>query len=136
MDETPTFQPYLVSIGEVVLHDENGNYIVQCRDGSRRGYPAAGEPHPDAFESDLANPPVIPPPVPQSITPRQIRLWLVGAGISLDAILSKIPNESARIEWEYATEVRRDHPLVEQLRIALELTSGQVDDAFRVASTL
>lgn len=127
--------PYEVSIGEVTEH-VGGHYIVRATDGTVRGIPATGEPSASEFENDFAHPPVRPIPVPQIVTPRQIRLWLVGAGILLDAILSQIPNEAARIEWEYATEVRRDHPLVALLGVALGLTSEQIDDAFRAASML
>lgn len=79
---------------------------------------------------------VIPPPVPQSITPRQLRLWFVSAGISLDDIDGNFPDEPARIEWEYAKEVLRSHPLVKQLGVSLGFTSEQVDDAFREAALL
>lgn len=42
--------------------------------------------------------------------------------------------EAARIEWEYATELRRDHPLVVSLSATLGLTDAQLDALFLSAA--
>lgn len=71
------------------------------------------------------------PPVPRVVTPRQFRLALHHAGISAAQIAEIIDgNEAGQIEWEYATEVRRDHPLVAWLASELNLSSAQVDAIF------
>ena len=44
--------------------------------------------------------------------------------------------EAALIEFEYATEYRRDHPLVTMLGTELGLTEEQIDGAFVVATNL
>lgn len=82
-------------------------------------------------------------PVPQSVTARQIRLWLLGQGYSLaqiDTTIAAIPDENVRgvvsVEWEYAPYVERSHPWLIPLAWALGLDESQVDQAFREASVL
>jgi hypothetical protein len=87
---------------------------------------------------------VIPPqPLPESVTARQIRLWLVSHGISLSAVESTIDGiadpmqrDMVRIEWEYAPYVERAHPMLVPLAAALGLSEAQVDVAFREAAVL
>ncbi|MGL4272498.1 MAG: hypothetical protein ACRCTO_09420 [Pseudomonas paracarnis] len=79
-----------------------------------------------------------PEPVPEAVTARQARLALLGAGVlpMVESALTAIPGvegEAARIEWEYALEIRRDSPLIGALAPMLGLTDGQVDDLFRAA---
>lgn len=77
------------------------------------------------------------PPVPESVSARQIRLWLVRHGISLaavdaaiDAIPDQLQQDSVRVEWAYAPYVERSHPMLTPLAAALGLTEQQVDQAF------
>lgn len=87
---------------------------------------------------------VLPPePVPESVTARQIRLWLVTHGVSLEAVaaaVQAIPDAAQRatvaVEWEYAPYIERGHPMLMPLAAALGMTSEQVDAAFREAATL
>ena len=73
-------------------------------------------------------------PVPSSISPRQIRLWLLRNGISLSTIEQALSNSpEALVEWEYATEIQRNNPLVTMLAEALQIDA---DKAFREASIL
>lgn len=75
------------------------------------------------------------------ITMRQARLALLGAGL-LDAVgaaIAGIPGDqgaAARIEWEYAMTLRREHPLVAALAQSLGLTSEQIDALFEQAGRL
>ncbi|MDR2551465.1 MAG: hypothetical protein LBD10_14840 [Desulfobulbus sp.] len=83
----------------------------------------------------------IEPTVPISVTPRQARLALLAAGLlepveTAIAGLSGPEGEAARISWNYATEVRRDDPLLGQITGALELTEAQIDNLFSMAVTL
>lgn len=82
-------------------------------------------------------------PVPASVTARQIRLWLVAHGVSLQAVESAIDGiadqmqrDMVRVEWEYAPYVERSHPMLVPLAAALGLSEAQVDAAFREAASL
>lgn len=82
------------------------------------------------------------PPEPPTLafpplTARQLRLGLVASGISLaaveaaiDAIEDAADRELARIEWEYASQFERDHPLIEQVGAAVGLSIQQINDAW------
>lgn len=77
------------------------------------------------------------------LTARQLRLGLVMNGISLasvEATIAAIPDETDRqvatIEWEYASQFERDHSLIEQVGIALGLTSEQIDTMWKAALQL
>lgn len=80
-------------------------------------------------------------PIPDAVTMRQARLSLLGAGMlaSVDEAIASMPGvegEAARIEWEYAQEVRRDSPLIAALGPALGLTGEQIDALFVAGATL
>ena len=79
--------------------------------------------------------------VPEVVTMRQARLALVGAGLlaQVNTAVANMPGdegEAARIEWEYAQEVRRDSPLVAALSAAFGWTSAQLDDLFTEGAKL
>jgi len=81
------------------------------------------------------------PPVPDSVSARQIRLWLIRQGISLaqvdaaiDAIPDQLQRDSVRVEWDYAPYVERTHPMLPPIAQALGLTD--IDAAFREAATI
>jgi hypothetical protein len=79
--------------------------------------------------------------VPQSITMRQCRLQLLTIGklADVEAAIAALPEPAksgAQIEWEYAATVERNSPLIAQLGPALELNDEQLDEMFRVASSL
>ena len=81
------------------------------------------------------------PEIPQSVTMRQCRIALLDAGL-LDAVQSSIATmpgtegERARIDWEYALEVRRDWPLISYMAGDLGLTDEQVDGLFVAAAAI
>ena len=82
------------------------------------------------------------PPVPQSVTPRQARLALLGAGLlddvhaAITAIPDPVPRKAAEIEWEYATVIERSSPLVQSLAAGLGLTAADIDALFEAASRI
>lgn len=85
----------------------------------------------------------IQPQVPANISARQVRLWLLQNGISLnqvenaiDTINDPLLRESTRVEWEYAPYIERNHPLIDSLAQYLGLTSEQIDQGFIVASQI
>ncbi|GEM_PF-866833 len=81
------------------------------------------------------------PAVPESVTMRQCRIALLDAGL-LEAVQSSIATmpgvegERARIDWEYALEVRRDWPLISYMAGDLGLTDEQVDGLFMAAAAI
>ena len=73
--------------------------------------------------------------VPEAVTMRQARLALLASGRlqAVEDAITMIPGPegvAARIEWEYAHEIRRDSPLVTGLAAALGLTDGDLDALF------
>lgn len=81
------------------------------------------------------------PPVPESVSARQIRLWLIRQGISLaqvdaaiDAIPDQLQRDSVRVEWDYAPYIERSHPMLPPIAQALGLSD--IDAAFREAATI
>lgn len=79
---------------------------------------------------------------PQSVTMRQARLALLGAGLldDVNAAIAAIPDatqrQAAEIEWEYAQTVDRASPFTQQLASGLGLTSEQLDGLFTQAAAL
>ena len=75
--------------------------------------------------------------VPASVTPRQVRLLLLSQNLlsQVEAIVAA-SDEATKIAWEYASEFRRDDPLLLALATQLQLTSQQVDDFFIAAGAL
>ena len=75
---------------------------------------------------------------PKVVTMRQARLALLQSGI-LQTVTDTIANgtdEAMKVEWEYATEVKRDWTSLVVLTTALGMTDLQLDDLFQLASTL
>jgi hypothetical protein len=81
--------------------------------------------------------------VPPVVGPAQLRIamrrQLSITAAQVDATIAAIPDADGRADatdlWQYATEIRRDHPLLTQLATALSLTSADIDAAFRLAAT-
>lgn len=82
-------------------------------------------------------PPPEPVQVPQVITIRQAKLALLAAGLldDVDAAVAAA-DRATQIEWEYATEVRRDWPTLAAVQTLIGLTNEQVDGLFITAATL
>lgn len=79
--------------------------------------------------------------VPESVTMRQARLAMLGAGIldDVESLIQQMPGDegrAARIDWEYALDVRRDWPLIGGLGSQLGLTEQQIDDLFVAAAAV
>lgn len=76
-------------------------------------------------------------PVPEAVTPRQVRLLLLQQGLldQVEIIISQ-QDRATQITWEFAIEFRRDDPLLNNLAQQLNLTEEQVDQFFIAASQL
>lgn len=80
-------------------------------------------------------------PVPTIVTMRQARLALLqtnkltAVNDALNAMTGP-EGEAAKIEWEYATNVERNSPLVVALALSISLTEQGVDNLFTIAATL
>jgi hypothetical protein len=81
--------------------------------------------------------PPAPPVIPQVLTMRQAKIVLLRHGM-----LAEVNNavshadEETRIEWEYATEVRRDWPTLATMAAALNLDDSLLDALFVEGVTL
>jgi hypothetical protein len=75
--------------------------------------------------------------VPQVVSPRQMKLAMLGAGM-LDDVEAFVAaaDRAVQITWENAVEWRRDDAMVNGMGAAFGLTSPQVDDLFTAAATL
>ena len=76
--------------------------------------------------------------VPKVVTIRQARLALLQSGLldDIDAAIAASTDRALKIEWEFATEFRRDWPALISMQPVLGLTDPQVDDLFVLAATL
>jgi hypothetical protein len=79
--------------------------------------------------------------IPNTVTMRQARLALLGAGLldNVNTAINSLPSpqkEAAQIEWEYSQEVHRNKELVVMLLPALGMTEAQADQLFIAAAQL
>lgn len=78
-------------------------------------------------------------PVPASVTPRQVRLLLLSQGLlaSVEAMIAA-SDQATQITWQYASEFKRNDPLLAQLAANLvpPLTNEQIDQFFIAAAQL
>ncbi|MEQ8257557.1 MAG: hypothetical protein RH980_16045 [Roseovarius confluentis] len=91
--------------------------------------------------TSFSSPPSPPTAVPFDVTMRQARLALSRAGKLADAEaaiagMAGAAGEEARIEWEYASTLRRDHPLIQALGPAIGLDAGDLDALFISAAQI
>lgn len=82
--------------------------------------------------------PAPPPPVPASVTPRQMREALLSMAL-LDQVeaLVAASDRATQIRWEYAVEFERTHPSWDAMGAMMDppRTSAEIDDLFRLASS-
>lgn len=80
------------------------------------------------------------PMVPEVVSRRQALRALQAAGLldQVEPAIAALPSpqrEIAMIDWQAATEFRRDHELIALLGMALGLTEQQIDALFIDAAT-
>ena len=92
--------------------------------------------------AEYVAPSPVPPTVPASVTMRQARLALLGAGLlddvgaAIAAIPDPVQRKAAEIEWEYAQTVDRNSPFTQQMAAGLNLTAEQLNALFTQAAGL
>jgi hypothetical protein len=135
-DEQTPFSEYSCSLGTVIAH-EAGSYHICTDDGRVIGVLANGELSPANVEADIASPAAPIPPVPDEVTPLQMRRALNAAGLrsTVEAAVAAADQET-KDAWEFASTIRRDNALLAGMAVALGLTGAQVDDLFRAAAAL
>ena len=117
--------------------------------GYQRIYPAQTIPTPADGEIVVSKPPekvdgvwrevfaLEPAPVfvPQQVTMRQARLELLSRDFldGVDAVIA-VAGRVAQIEWEYASTVDRDNPVIAAVQQRQGMTDEQIDDLFREAA--
>jgi hypothetical protein len=75
--------------------------------------------------------------IPNVVSMRQARLALLQSGL-LSTVSAAIAagGEADQIEWEYATEVNRNQPLVQNMKAGLGLSDADLDNLFILAASL
>jgi len=84
---------------------------------------------------------VVPAPlikvVPMVVSPRQIRQAMTKANLRLRVENAVVASDQDTKDWyEFATEFRRDSPVVTMLAAALQVTDEQLDDLWILADSL
>lgn len=93
------------------------------------------------IDGEFVSPEPPAPEMPQTVTMRQARLAMLSAGIldDVESLIQQMPGDegrAARIDWEYALDVRRDWPLIDGLGSQLGMTDQQIDDLFVAAASV
>lgn len=75
--------------------------------------------------------------IPKVISPRQVRIALLQRGLlsEVESMISQ-QDEATRIAWEYASEFRREDPLLNNLAASLGLTDSKIDEFFIFAANI
>lgn len=76
--------------------------------------------------------------VPQTLTPRQIRIQLTNSGLrqQVEDIIANTDDYALKDWWEYSLDYKRDNPILIDMATQLGLTDEQIDDMFIQASKL
>ncbi|WFU52294.1 hypothetical protein QA639_21545 [Bradyrhizobium pachyrhizi] len=77
------------------------------------------------------------PVVPQSVTPRQIRLALYQIGLR-QAVEDYVNSQDITVQdsWNYATQIERTNPLILACKSALGKTDEELDQLFILAASI
>jgi len=106
-------------------------------------YLAACQKHNITPRNGDSNVPTISPALNDKVSARQVRLWLIQNGISLQAVNDAINSiedstlrDSVAVEWEYAPYIERSHPMLIPLAQTIGLNELDIDRVFIEASQL
>ena len=70
------------------------------------------------------------------ITPLQAKMQLDKIGLLDDVEAMVASNRQTQLYWEYALEIRRDHPTLQAMASALGLNDERLDEMFMEASKI
>lgn len=118
---------------------DNGDGIVYI-ELWQQPFPQPTQAELDGVTQEMINDAAYSRSIPAVVTMRQARRALSAAGMlsNVDAAINSIADQQARetaqIEWEYATEVRRDYPWLQTVAGLLGLTDEQLDELFLSAA--
>ena len=142
-------EPYKLTLAgadySVLSVDSANGYRVLTPTGRVIGIPAVDATQPlttVGLATALSTPPAPVFPVPESVTRRQLKEWLIDHNLidAVEAALNAIPDaRQKRLAlnwWTESTDFRRDHPLVISLATVLGLSSADIDAAFTAAAQL
>ena len=122
----------------VPMAEGNRDYreVLEAIDGGTENYPTAIVVEPEFTDAELLQ--QIEDAKPKVVTMRQARLALLQSGLlqTVQDAITTGTDEAMKIEWEYATEVRRDWASLVTLTESLGMTSTELDSLFTIASTL
>lgn len=105
----------------------SGTFLLGLPDGAREATPEEIA----SYEAEKSK-----NQTPQTISPRQARLALLGAGLLDEVDTMLATNKAWQIEWEYATKIERSSPLISAMATQLNLTDTQIDEMFASAAQL
>lgn len=113
-----------------------GTQILVADDGARREL-KEGEDQETVAAAFRADHPDAKPPVPESVTPLQMRKALrhLGLKAAVDAHIGTLDEETVE-EWEYALAIERTNPQIGKAVTAMGWTTEQTDDLFRLAASM
>ena len=85
--------------------------------------------------------PIPPAPTIEPVTPRQLRLELLNRGLlaGVEMAIASLPEPQktgALIEWEYASEFQRAHPMVSAIAAAIGVSPETLDEVFTAAAAI
>lgn len=120
----------------VWIGSDFNEYTIACSNNNI--IPRNSDPNVDTT-SNIPPPPV----VYDRLSARQVRLWLLRSGISLETVDQAINSiedatlrDSVSIEWEYAPYIERNHPMLVPLAQSLGLNETDIDRAFMEAANI
>ena len=117
--------------------DETRRVVVRALPGGALESKLASAEDIQAIIDTVLDPETVPSPVPDRVSPLQMRRALSLAGLRdvVEAYVYTL-DQDTKDAWEYATEIRRDSSFIAAGAIALDLSSEQLDELFRTAAAL
>ena len=124
------------AIEEVSFVDEDG--IVNVTTGASPEVTEQVRPYTPQDTTDRVEAYIRKATTPTVVTMRQARLALLQSELlaTVDSAIASSDDEALKIEWEYATDVRRDWSSFVALSKVLGMDSEQLDDLFILAGSL
>jgi len=119
----------------MIAYNRDGTVTFTDDTGEKKPLTVPNDDDLDARIVEYFGPPVI--PVPQSVTPLQMRKALrhLGLKATVDAYVGTLDEEAAE-EWEYALAIERGNATLQAAAVGLGMTDEQADELFRLAASM